>query len=65
MRTRQPSEAELAARDAGADTAEVIIRAQIEAGVPLHHIGLSAQPALTAWFGGATPAATAFSQGYA
>ena len=58
-------EAELAARDAGADTAEVIIRTQLEDGVPTGQIEVSAERALAAWFGSGAAAAMAFCRGYA
>jgi hypothetical protein len=65
MGTPHPSEAELVARNAGADAAEVIIRTQLESGAPISAIEVSAERALAAWFGSRTAASVAFCEGYA
>jgi hypothetical protein len=60
--TAQAAETTLAARDAGADLAEVIVRGQIEAGAT--QIELSAPRALADWLNHPTDASKAFCQGY-
>jgi hypothetical protein len=65
MTIQQGSEAEIAARYAGADMAELVIRSQLEAGVSPRQIEESAELALTTWFTHPTPASVAFCQGYA
>lgn len=61
---RPASDAEWEARDAGAGTASVFIRAQLEAGVPMHRVEQSAEQAFTAWFENPTAVSRAFCLGY-
>jgi hypothetical protein len=62
MGTSGTDETTLAARDAGADLAEVIVRNQIEAGTT--QVELSAPKALADWLNHPTAAMSAFCQGY-